>query len=152
MANAINFLVGYLTDNWNAANTDGRTPTIGLITDFKRKDPRDGGYLDGDTILIYKASGTAKGRGYSGIDYTDRVTIDCRSVWFSDSVTWQDHGQKIEDEVLRIIEGKKSRPAGDEIWDALDPAANQDLDDKGRRLAKRVIDVIMLRSKEVTEI
>ncbi len=151
MANAISFLVGYLTDNWKPANTDGVTPTIDLITNYKRTDYRDGGG-DGDVILLYKASGTAKGFGYSGIIYTDRVTMDCRSTWFSDSVTWQEHGQKVEDEVLRIIEGKKTRPAGDEIWDALDPAANLDLDDKMRGMSKRVIDVMMMRSKEVTEI
>lgn len=147
MASAIDFLVSYLTTNWTSANTDGITPVIGLVTDYRKVDLRDGDY-----VLIYKASGTAKGRGYSGVDYTDRVTIDCQSVWRSDTVTWQAHGQKIEDEVLRIVEGKKSRPAGDEIWDALDPASNQDLDDKGRQRAKRIIDVMMMRSKEVTEI
>lgn len=152
MANAISIVEDWLKTNWTPANADGRTPRIDPITNFKRLDYRDAGSQVNDHILIYKSSGVAKGFGYTGIKYTDTVTVDCRSVWSSDTVAWQEHGQKLEDEILRILEGKKTRPGDDDIWDAMDPTSVIDLDDKQREFSKRIIEVGLLRSKEVTEL
>lgn len=147
MSNSITVVKDWLTTNWNATNTDGRTPVIDVITNYKRYDLRDA-----DTVFIYKTSGSSDRWGYSGIKYSDKVVIDCRSIYSTSSTTWQEHGQTMEDEVLRIVEGKKTRPANDSIWDAMDPIEALDLDDKGRETAKRVITVVLLRGKEVTTI
>ena len=147
-----------LTRNWDASNiTDNRTPGIDFITNFKRYDYRDSIAIDGSTvvgdkILIYKSSGTASPRGYTGIDYTDRITIDVRSVFSTSSITWQAYGQILENEVLRIVEGKRTRPASDDMWDYLIPTQPLNLDDKNRRQTKRVVDVFLMRLKEAIPI
>lgn len=154
VTNAINVVKTLLTDNYTKANVDNIQFTIDLITEKveydlrKRKNSGTGG--DGDTILIYQASGNPAGFGFDAMQYSPRVTIQAQSMWSSGAVTWQAHAQKMHDEIIRIIEGNKNNPATG--WLHIIPVAEMDLDDKMRKQAKRVIDVQLKRSGAVTAI
>lgn len=154
VTNAINVVKTLLTDNYTKANVDGRNFTIELITERERynlKNKTDAGKGgDGDTMLIYLASGNPQGFTMDGIQYRPRVTIQAQSMWSDDSVTWQAHAQKMNDEIVRVMEGKMHNPATG--WSHLNIVSEIDLDDKTFKNAKRIIDVQLIRSKAVTAI
>lgn len=143
MTSSIEFMINVLTENWSSALTDDLTPTIAKITESKGRS-----LADGDVVWLYRPSRLGVGKGNTGIEYDDRVSVDCRTVKSFTPSTYEDHAQKMEDEVTRIVEGNRTRPNGSSEFDLLLPITSTYLDDKNRQMGKRVIDVRLLELKD----
>ena len=101
-------------------------------------------------MKIYRSSNIPIQYGYTDIVYRERISIQCQSTWRGNPTTWQEHSQAMEDEVIRIVEGKQLNPSPG--WHREIPIAIFDLDDKGFGYGKRVIDVQLMRLKDTTPI
>lgn len=116
-----------LQSEWNSSNTLGRTPTIGVIYDYKMIDIR----LK-DWVLVYEAGVAHNFAGIGGreFDVQARVSIDTRT---SNS----EMHEKMRAEIERIIRNNISH-SGYLIIGIVD---ERDLSDKMKGLYRYVIDV-----------
>ena len=125
-----------MTTNWNSTNTNDRTPLIKRIFDQKWYDAKTN-----DLVLIYKTSSNEAitDVGYNGINVTDTISIDIRTMQSRDQLI------KMRNEVRRIIYNNKSNITG---YDYMKVIRKTDLCDKSIGLYREVIDVELRRLGE----
>lgn len=119
-----------LSDNWNSANTDGVTPIIDIITNYKNIDVTRNHF-----ILTYNT--TDSSHVFSAMATQDEVfivSIDLRS---------QVKGKYylFIDEIKRIIKANYINPATG--YHRLALVREPDLSDRTRGMYRRVIDVML---------
>lgn len=119
-----------LEAQWNASNTNSRTPTIQAIYDIKRAN-----LWDADYVLTYSIAEIDEPNAFGDTSkkQTSRCRIDVRSKY---SLA---HLQLIVNEVRRILDGKRKNPFGD--WDVILPTAeSRNLSDRSKRFFRYVMD------------
>lgn len=130
-------IVNILTNNWNSSNTDGITPIIGKIFDYKRID-----LASNDYVLCYEVDETHEPFGLGGEKWAtvNDVSIDIRTT-YKGSMNLSEaraHAIKMADEVKRILKSKIKNP--DSNFQLLLLARKLDLSDKSVGMWRMVID------------
>lgn len=131
-------IITLLTATWVAANTDGHTPEIKKITDYKRFDTD----INQDLILVWVPETTDEpaGTGPAHKHETNRVNLDIR-IFGADQ---EQHFLNVLEETKRILEAKKVLPSAD--YTILEfNGQGQDLSDKMRGMWRKLIPTQLIR-------
>lgn len=132
-------LVDLITTNWNNANTDGKTPIIGDITEFSKEMNfcHGSGY-----ILLYPVSENEEMPGVgltTRANVTEPISIDIRYTDAKKTVAeLRDYFNKVKAELRRIL--YSNRKTGTTNYDILN-LDNQDirnLSDRSRKYYREV--------------
>ena len=129
-------LVSLIQDNWTSSSTDSITPTVGIITDYKRIEQN----TNTDWVLVHRVrpSRKAAGIGIGSKVLEDEIDIDLRVFGLSET-----HFFLAITELRRILDANIIGPfTGYQI---LDPDGDaQDLSDKYRGIWRLLITIKLI--------
>ncbi len=105
-----------LSDNWNAANTDSRTPVFVTSVDAENVSSRQS-----DVIKVFESRPRNKTRQDHRYDFATRtavITVQVDIGFTPSGVTLPQHSANVLQEVERVIQSQRSNP--DDYWDLLE--------------------------------
>lgn len=128
-----------LDDNWTAANTGNRTPTVTIIYNIKKEDFELSG--NKDHIFIYSNTSELKDNASGGgsKERIRNITADVRTMFTRDQVIL------LVNEVERIIQANEVDPFSDGAYDI---ANVTDEDDKSDKFVKLFIVILKLKFED----
>ena len=149
MLDATGTVKALLVNNWDAANTDGKTPVVDKVYEMKELD-----LSIKDRILIYTSSDESRinGIGTTNTREDHYVSIDIRSAYKPlkdttkttiSTITGHEHLMNLVAEVKRILRLKGNNPGGN--YQAILPhQPNRDLSDKFKNLYRYLIETRLI--------
>lgn len=127
------YVVDLLKDNWNDDNTGTNTPTIQKV--WERQSHSLVLATPGKSLIaVYETTGPYAPSGIGSREYrhTPNITLDLRSV------DTEEEALKVKEEILRILDTKKSEPGGD-FQKIMPPFEVENVTDKGRNVFRYII-------------
>ena len=138
MADILDSMTTLISSNWNSANTNGVTPVIGNVFDYKRVDLSKSPQNRGDYILVYATNYLQRPSGINKLskNTNDLIAVDIRSA------VKRSHAEKLKTEVLRILDANFKDPFSGHY--ELETTDIKDLSDKTTLIWRYVLSVDVL--------
>jgi hypothetical protein len=127
-----------LSANWNATNTDSKTPSFIKITSLKRYDYN----LNQDVVIAQRSMPEVLpgGIGPANKNEFERFNLDVRTI----GLDQEQHWLNVQEEIKRILQSKKILPTSD--YTILEfNGSGPDLSDKTHHLWRRIMPVQLER-------
>ena len=133
----LGLMIDMMDDNWDKSTTDGISPTVGRIFDYKELD-----MANNDYILVYSYD-----EGFAAFDISATsfhqqpfISLDIRTTFKTNPISlMRGHLSRMKDEVYRILKANIKDPGY--TYRLLKPVRVRDMTDKRIGMGRIIIDI-----------